>query len=319
MREVPWLEEEDLVEYFPSPRRKKYLGDIRGHRLRREIIATRATNSMINRVGGTFVNEFMEKTGKGAAEIARAYIIAREVFGLREVWDAVEKLDNRVPPTAQTAMALDTNHLIEWVTLWFLRNGKPGLNIGQHIKEFQAGITILADGLTGILPPHYHTDVKSRAAPYVNQGTPEALAYRIANLVNLYSACDIVRLANRRKLAVADVARIYFAIGTHFHLGRLRAAAEGLASDSHWQKLAIAALTEEIYGHQLGLANQVLDYSRSSKNPEKTVQGWLVKNHDKVEPTEQLLSELWATDINDLSMIAVASRSLRTITDGDNN
>ena len=38
-------------------------------------------------------------------------------------------------------------------------------------------------------------------------------------------------------------------------------------------------------------------------------------HHDAIEPTEQLLSELWATEINDLSMIAVASRSLRTVTD----
>ncbi|MDA1089150.1 MAG: NAD-glutamate dehydrogenase [Proteobacteria bacterium] len=311
----PWLEE-DLVEYFPTPLRKKYLGDIRGHRLRREIVATRATNSMINRVGGTFVNEFMEKTGKGAAEIARAYIIAREVFGLRKIWEAVEKLDNRASPSAQTAMALDTNYLIEWVTLWFLRNGKPGLDIGQHIQEFQAGIITLADGLAGMLPAHYHADIKKRAGPYVDQGVPEALALRIANLVNLYSGCDIVRLANRRKLPVGDVARIYFAIGTHFHLGRLRAAADGLGSDSHWQKLAVAALTEEIYGHQLALANQVLDFSRSGMNPEKAVQGWLTKNRAVVEPTDHLLSELWATEINDVSMIAVASRSLRTVTDG---
>ncbi len=314
MPDDPWLEE-DLVDYFPTPLRIKYLKDIRRHRLRREIIATRATNSMINRVGGTFVTEFMEKTGKNAAEIARAYIIAREVFGLREIWEAVEKLDNRTSPSAQTAMAVDTNHLIEWVTLWFLRNGKPGLDIGQHIQEFRVGITALADGLSGMLPSHYHADIKKRAGPNINQGTPEALALRIANLVNLYSGCDIVRVANRRRLSVGVVARIYFSIGTHFHLGWLRAAAEGLGSDSHWQKLAVAALTEEIYGHQLALANLVLDFSRGGKNPDKAVQGWLEKNHDAIEPTEQLLSELWATEINDLSMIAVASRSLRTVTD----
>jgi len=315
MPDDPWLEE-DLLEYFPTPLRGKYLKDIRRHRLRREIIATRATNSMINRVGGTFVTEYMEKTGKGAAEIARAYIIAREVFGMREIWEAVEKLDNRVPPSAQTAMALDTNHLIEWVTLWFLRNGKPGLDIGQHIQEFRVGITALADGLSGMLPSHYHADIKMRAEPNISQGAPEALALRIANLVNLYSGCDIVRLANRRRLSVGVVARIYFAIGTHFHLGRLRAASDGMASDSHWQKLAVAALTEEIYGHQLALANQVLYFSRGGKNTEKAVQGWLQKNRVVIEPTEQLLSELWATEINDLSMIAVASRSLRTMMDG---
>lgn len=314
MPDDPWLEEEDLIEYFPTPLRKIYLKDIRRHRLRREIIATRATNSMINRVGGTFVTEFAEKTGKTPPEIARAYIIAREVFGLRDIWAAVEKLDNKVPASVQSAIALDTNQLINWVTLWFLRNGKTGLDIGQHIKEFRSGITALADGLKDVLPAHYIADGKKRTQPYIDQGTPETLAHRIANMVNLYSGCDIVRLANQRKLPVADAARIYYGIGAHFHLGRLRAAAENLASDSHWQKLAVAALTEEIYGHQLELARKVLDSTRSAKNAKKAIEDWLVKSRATVEPTEQLLSELWATDVNDLSMIAVASRSLRTVT-----
>jgi len=312
----PWLEE-DLVEYFPTPLRAKYLNDIRRHRLRREIVATRTTNSMINRVGGTFVTEFMEKTGKSAVEITRAYTIAREVFRLREIWEAIEKLDNRVMPSVQAAMALDTTHLIEWVTLWFLRNGTAGLDIGVHVKGFQAGIATLADGLAHMLPSHYMGDAKNRAAPYIDQGVPEALALRVANLVNLYSGCDIVRLANKRRLPVGNVARMYFAIGTHFHLGRLRAAAESMAAESHWQQLAVAALTEEIYGHQLALANQVLDFAKGSKSPEKAVQGWLKKNKAAVAPTEQLLSELWTAEINDLSMIAVASRSIRTMTDAE--
>jgi glutamate dehydrogenase len=309
-----WLEE-DLVEYFPTPLRKTYLKDIRVHRLCREIVATRITNSMINRVGGTFVTEFMEKSGKKAAEITRAFTIAREVFQLRGLWQAIEKLDNRVPAKAQAAMMIDINHLIEWVTLWFLRNGKAGLDIGAHVREFRDGISALSEGLSRSLPAHYMTDVKKRARPYLEQGVPEALALRVANLVNLYSACDIVRLANRRKLAVGDVAKIYFGIGTHFHLGRLRAAAEPMAAGGHWRTLAVAALTEEIYGHQLALTNLVIG-SNGVRNPDTAVSAWLDNNQARVEPTEQLLSELWATDINDLSMIAVASRSLSTMTSG---
>ena len=310
----PWLEE-NLVEYFPTPLRQTYLKDIRGHRLCREIIATRITNSMINRVGGTFVNEFREKSGKNAAEITRAYTIACEVFQLRGLWRSIEKLDNRVPAMAQATMMLDINHLIEWVTLWFLRNGKAGLDIGAHVRDFRDGITALSEGLGGFLPAHYMKDVKKRAEPYIGQGVPEALALQIAKLVNLYSACDIVRLANRRRLAVGDVARIYFAIGTHFRLGRLRAAAEQMAVGGHWQTLAVAALTEEIYGHQLALAHLVIG-SGALRNPETAVSGWLKNNRARVEPTEQLLTELWGTEINDLSMIAVASRSLSTMTAG---
>ncbi|MEE3918341.1 hypothetical protein V2I01_06210 [Micromonospora sp. BRA006-A] len=38
---------------------------------------------------------------------ARAYVVVREVFGLRDLWDAVEALDNKVSPELQTAVYLD--------------------------------------------------------------------------------------------------------------------------------------------------------------------------------------------------------------------
>ncbi len=310
----PYLED-DLVQYFPTPLRVKYRKDIAQHRLRREIIATRMTNSLINRVGETFVSEFMEKTGKPAAEIVRAYAIAREVYGLQELWVAIEALDSKVPSATQTSMVLDTNQLIEWATLWFLRNGRPGLDIGGHVAEFKEGVRTLVDGLTTTLPSHYQTDLKTRARSYIEAGVPQVLALKVANLVNLYSGCDVVRLANARRMKVPSVARMYFAVGTRFHLGRLRAAAETMDSDSHWQQLAIAALIEEIYSHQLTLANRVLDFGNGKLAPEKAIEGWINKNRPAVEPTEQLLSELWATQVNDLSMIAVASRQLRAMTD----
>ena len=77
----------------------------------------------------------------------------------------------------------------------------------------------------------------------------------------------------------------------------------------------MAALTEEIYGHQLTLARQVIDVGGGG-DAEKAIQAWIEKNRDAVESTDRLFAELWATEINDLSMIAVASRSLRSMTDG---
>ena len=51
------------------------------HPLKREIIATHVVNSMVNRVGSTFVHRLMETTGATPHEIVRAYLLAREVFG----------------------------------------------------------------------------------------------------------------------------------------------------------------------------------------------------------------------------------------------
>ena len=306
----------DLIDYFPTPLRSKYAKQIGQHRLRREIIATRATNSLVDRVGDTFVAEFMEKTGRSAAEIARAYTITRHVFRLRELWADIEAFDNRVPAAAQAAMLADINHLIEWATLWLLRQGTPGLDIGAHIREFEDGIAMLADNINSVMPAHYVSDMRKRGRAYLVQSVPERLAFRIAGLVNLYSGCDIVRLAAKRKLPVLDVARAYFAVGTRFKLGRLRAAAEHMDSESHWQQLAVAALIEEIYSHQLALTLQVLDSGGGKGDPAKAIEKWAAANDTVVGPTEQLLTELWATDVNDLSMVAVASRQIRTMTEG---
>ncbi|HIC29893.1 MAG TPA: hypothetical protein EYO85_10735 [Rhodospirillales bacterium] len=137
-----------------------------------------------------------------------------------------------------------------------------------------------------------------------------------ADLIKKAFAENRNRLGKKTKKQFAGFLTAYFAqVPPQDILGYSPKMLFGLAH-SHWQKLAVAALTEEIYGHQLALANQVLYFSRGGKNTEKAVQGWLQKNRVVIEPTEQLLSELWATEINDLSMIAVASRSLRTMTDG---
>lgn len=303
----------DLSNYFPTPLKNKYRKEIGGHRLRREIVATHVTNSMINRVGGAFVHHVMEKTGATPPEIARAYIIAREVLGLRGLWEDISALDNKVPARAQTAMLIDINNLIKWITLWFLRNGERLPAIGVQCAEFAAGFADLIGGLNKTLPKHYREDVKRRAVFYIEQRVPEKLAIKVAGLVNLFSGCDIVRLAGRRRLAVTDVARLYFAVGARFRLGRLRAAADKLATETHWQNMAVAALVEEIYGHQRALTSQILDFSGNVTDPEKAIGMWAAGHGAAIAQAEQLLTELWATEVNDISMIAVAGRQLRTL------
>ena len=307
---------DDLIDYFPAPLRKTYAKEITKHRLRREIVATLATNSVINRAGGSFINQLMERTGMPASDVVRAYIIARRCLGMRALWNEIDELDNKVSTALQTQMTLTTNHLVEWVTLWFLRNGRRPLDIASHVNQFADGFAALYNCMDKCLPKHYMRDVSNRAKPYVEGGVPKALAHRVTGLVNMFSGCDIIRLASASKMSVPEASKVYFAIGTRFHLGTLRGAADRLDTQNHWQKLAVAALVEEIYGHQLALASLVIESigrRRKAIDTAEAVKIWADKNKISVERTEQLLAEISATEINDLSMIAVASRQLRTL------
>jgi glutamate dehydrogenase len=304
----------DLVRYFPEPVQVTYRKAIEHHRLRREIIATIVTNSMVNRVGGTFVMRLMEVTGMSPAEIARAYTIVRKVFDLRGLWLKIEGLDAKVSAATQIAMMHEINRLVERATLWFLRNGARPLDIGAHVAEFHEGMAALSDNLSNTMTPAYWADLKERAAVFEAEGVPKDLAVRVAAQVNLFSGLDIVRLAAPRKMDVVATAQVYFSVGGWFRLGKLRSAAERLESDTHWQKLAVAALIEEIYSHQAALAAQVLDgAAKKVTDPDDEIRKWEARNELAVSRTKQILSELWTGEVNDLSMIAVASRQLRTL------
>ncbi|MCB1939520.1 MAG: NAD-glutamate dehydrogenase, partial [Rhodocyclaceae bacterium] len=71
-----------LFRYFPVALRERYAEQIQRHPLKREIIATHVINSMINRVGATFVSRLQDETGASVPEIVRAYLAAREAFDL---------------------------------------------------------------------------------------------------------------------------------------------------------------------------------------------------------------------------------------------
>jgi glutamate dehydrogenase len=194
------------------------------------------------------------------------------------------------------------------------------------VERFKAGVAQLAQGLDGTLPEHYLSDIAARAARTIDQGAPKDLAFAVAGLVNLVAATDIVTVAERRKLAPTAVAKLYFAVGSKFRLGRLRAACEALNSQSHWQKLAVSALIEELFGHQMRLTEKVLAENVLTKNvlaanasiadPGRAIDQWIATSQASVERAEQLLSELWGGDIGDIAMIAVASRTLKSLSEG---
>ncbi|WP_142850505.1 NAD-glutamate dehydrogenase [Telmatospirillum sp. J64-1] len=306
---------EDLERYFPAVLAERFQPRLRNHRLRREIVATHVTNSMINRVGGTFVTEMMDRTGASPTDVARAYIVARDAFGLREIWDAIEKLDNQVPAAVQTAMAVEANRLIERATAWILRYGPKPLEISPARAELAPGLEALRSCFDEILPQSLAESVGQRAQEYIGQGVPEELARRVASLVVLASGCDIVRIAASRDLVVAEAGRLYFAVGTRFGLGWLRGAAEHIPVVGGWQKLAVAAMIEELYAHQRDIARAVADSTDRDLSPEEAVTAW-AEHQSGRERTEQLLAELRLAGQVDLAMLAVANRQFRAFCEG---
>jgi len=305
----------DLARYFPEPMRKRFETAIHRHQLRREIIATSVTNSMVNRVGAAFISHFAEEHGFAPSETARAYAITRDCYGLRSLWAAIEALDNKVPASVQTAMLIDVGSLVERCTLWFLRNRPQPIDITAAIDIFAPGIEVLAEDLKSLVSPSRAAIVSQAAAEYRDQGVPKALAGQVCSLGVLVSALDIVEAARTNKLAVEAVAGVYFELGDRLGLEWLRNSARGFAVESHWQRQAVAAIIDDLYGEQRVLTGAVLA-AKGRTAVSGAVDKWFDANQSRVARNQRLIDDLRKADIQDLAMLTVANRQIRVLADG---
>jgi glutamate dehydrogenase len=301
---------EDLLRYFPNALSRRFAAAIRRHPLRREIVATSVTNSLVNRMGGSFVNEMKEHTGANAADIARAYAVARDVFGLREIWTRIESLDGRVRAEIQTRMLTATCTLAERAVTWLLAHVAPPLDVTALSRHFRPGAKVIAGRLESLILAAHSERLEKHSLELEAEGVPPPLARGVASLPFMASVFDIVAIAKDAHLDVPHAARVYFAVGARFRLGALREAASAIPGDSPWQRQAVAALIGDLYGHQAGVTREVLRESRA-RSPESAIAEWAAAHAHAVERADRLIADIARAPALDLPMIAVANRALR--------
>jgi glutamate dehydrogenase len=305
---------EELRRYFPRALRDRFADSIRAHRLRREITATVVTNDLVNRVGITFVHEVREKTGMPADAITRAYLAARDIFAMRELWREIEQLDNRVSATVQSAMLAECGRLVERATVWLLRHCGHPLDVDRTREEFAGRVRDVETALDAALGDDQRRVLDARLGALTEQGVPAATAARVARLPFLAPACDLARLARSSERPIEAVARLYFGAGARFGFVWLRRAAAHLSADTAWEKLAVSALVDDLDGQQAELTARVLGLAEEAEPPEAAIERFAEARRPLVTRTEQLLAELQAMSTLDFAMLAVASRQLKSMT-----
>ncbi len=307
----------DLARYFPELIREKFAGHIGRHRLRREIVATYVTNSLVNRVGATFVHSLEELTAAGPADIARAYVVARAAFDLRPIWRSIEELDNKVPAKLQVEMIDEVATLAERMTIWFLENLNKPISIEDAISQYSAGISELIARMPEIVAEDDYNVMAVRTATLAAEHVPEELAGRIAGLEVLPAAGDIVRIATSSGVPVVDCGRMYFAIGARLGIDWLRHAARRVNTETDWEAMAVTAIVDESYNHQSELTTRVLDMAGSGELNQRAASGliemWLDGHDGAVSRSHQLIDEMRAEDQVDLAMLTVANAQLRSL------
>ena len=140
-----------LIDYFPAPLRERFPAAVTGHPLRREIIATVLTNRAVNIAGVTGLFRLTQETGAPLARVVLAHAVARAVFDVDRLWDAVRPLDNVVSATTQVELRIEATRLAERTARWILRLPEladdPAPAIADVRDRFAAPVAAVRAGL----------------------------------------------------------------------------------------------------------------------------------------------------------------------------
>jgi glutamate dehydrogenase len=299
----------DVRRYFPAKVVQRF-GDLIGqHPLRRDLASTIIANEVVNAQGSTFVSRLAAETGAEAAEIARAYWIARDVTGALARWEAVEALDGKIDPVVQNDLMVGVDTLVEHVSRWYLLNA-PSAPLGDTIEEVRPLFAELAGVIEQVGSESWRRAREEMVAYLTSHGVEEELARRHAFQPELVHAPDIVAVAKSTGRTIEDVANGFFLAGERLHLDWFERRLVELPETSRFERWAVHAMGDDLMAIRRDIALRALQ-GADTRPVGAAIDDYLAGRAEAVERLKKLVDSLAEKGESSLAALTVALRQVR--------
>lgn len=308
----PYVLKEALHE-FPVRLQEKYFDQIMSLRLNREIVATQLANEMVNLMGDLFVYRMRQSTGLPDGQIAKAFIVARDVFRLREWWQLVDDQDHQVTSGIQYLCHERLMKLIRRATRWFLRNTNLDQPLEGIVELYRPVVDALYDHVDGLLNDTVREEWFAQQQELMDAGLPENIARFVSGTPSLYGALTVSDASRETGNDVDTSAKLFFnlreKLGLHWFIQQINA----LAVNNHWQGLAREALMDDLDWQQKALLIHIMGCESDSDDVSQCLVNWFDESSPMVMRWRTLLDEVRGAEDPELAMFTVAMRELSNL------
>ncbi|MEO0383747.1 MAG: NAD-glutamate dehydrogenase [Pseudomonadota bacterium] len=294
----PYLGRE-MYRYFPTHMHEPYGDEIEGHRLRREIIATQLSNSMINRGGATLVQIVSDTTGASKADIACAFAIVRDAYQLTALNEEIDALDTKISGALQLSLYSAVQRLVIDRIGWFLTNVDFSQGLADVVDHYRDGIADFAPVLERTMARPVAERIAGDTQELMERGVPEDLSARIASMAVYAILPDMILVRDACGLETEQVAKTYFELGAIFALGRVDAAARDLQVTDYYDALALDRARQSLASVRRRLTIDILQH-------EGGLEAWKAERSAKVERVARAMADIVDGGALTVSKLSVA-------------
>lgn len=309
-----------LRSYFPAALVERFGQHLDSHPLRKEIICTRVANELVNIGGITFAYRIMEEFNVGIDSVARAFIVARELFELGTAAKLHSELSPKTPLDAWFTVLRDNQRVLDRAVRWFIteRGVVAGATISELLENF-GSVVEMRRNLPEYLSGSSRDRVRAKRDAGEAWGLPEELIVIWIRGFEGYALLDVIRSAADHDFEATSLAPVYFATYDRFKVDEQLGLITELPRSDRWEILARQAMRGALYETAAELA---LSVAEGAKGDFSTVDGaqqalasWIEEHPTRVGNIDRILDEIAeaAPDATGHPRLAVVSVALRTL------
>jgi glutamate dehydrogenase len=290
-----------LTGYFPSSLQQRYADQVLGHRLGREIIATRLANDLIDRVGPGFIYRIEDRTGASTDHAIRAVLVVKRLLGLDELWDGLAPYP--VAPTVPLRKAME--RALEHNVAWLARRTSGLGPIDAEAASFEHSVARLRDALTSRPAATDDPLLAESLAALAKLDAPAELLTACRAVARMNAALGLAAAAEGSGHDVVALEQVYARVGDALGLSWLYATVTITSADPHWVQLAKAALRDELSTLTVAIATDVVTKGGLER--------WTHAHRDELARTAAAYAGLADSAEPDVSMLTVGVQILRDL------
>lgn len=301
----PTLEPE-LLGAFPPQMQERHRLAILQHRLRREIIATKIANRFVNRLGIVSPFALTEEEGASFGQAAAAFVAAERLFGMDELWTALDGAD--LPEQVRLALFDQAATGLEFHIADLLRSTSPDLMPGEIVNRLRPGLDKLDAALQDLLRAEPRAEAHARRAQLEEMGAPPELAERIVRLYELNAGVGLATLGQKLGVDEITLTQAYTKLGEALGLDWAQNAANHFQARDQWERLLTAGLARDFEQLRLEFLGR-----RQASDPKATVDQWVADQGPRIEQFRKTVERARTAPVTTAPMLAQIATQARVL------
>ncbi|WP_234026275.1 NAD-glutamate dehydrogenase domain-containing protein [Qipengyuania thermophila] len=303
--------EDILLNAFPRPMRERFGTELRQHRLRREIVATKLANRVINRLGILHPFELAEEEGVSLGQVAAAFVIVDRLMGLEELWARLETAE--MTESARLLLLSRLGLAIRSEMADLLRTGRSLADPVQVLGELRQGVDALGVDTFDLLAPETRQHSNRILAELEDAGAPDALAREVAHLFDMDGAIGVADLAREIGVDTHETARMFITLGDRLGLDWAQSTASIMTPSDVWERLLVAGLARDFQQLRLDFLRRLARSKRRNATIEESMKAWLESRAVPISLFREMITRAQRDGVVTAPMLAQVASMARNL------